>query len=159
MSNIFPNSHLIQKCVQNQQLFQNNCWLCIHFWIKWELGKTFDSKMKGWIFNISTNVWSFLFYQNFTKIWRGKINPLNLFFRRPPREETDHLSWKTSFCHQLLKIRKEFLSGLLSTLENLLRIFICFFFSLFSVLISWKKYWAVQNGEKTAWFTSKNHEQ
>ena len=49
VSNIFPNSHLIQKCIQNQQLFQNYCcWLCIHFWIKWELGKIFNTKMIGW---------------------------------------------------------------------------------------------------------------
>ena len=24
------------------------CWFCIHFWIKWELWKTFDTKMIGW---------------------------------------------------------------------------------------------------------------
>ena len=26
----------------------NSCWFCIHLWIKWELWKTFDAKMKGW---------------------------------------------------------------------------------------------------------------
>ena len=26
----------------------NSCWFCIHFWIKWELWKTFDGKMIGW---------------------------------------------------------------------------------------------------------------
>ena len=26
VSNIFPNSHLIQKSIQNQQLFQNSSW-------------------------------------------------------------------------------------------------------------------------------------
>ena len=46
--NIFPNLHLIQKCIHNHQLFWNICWLCIHFWIKWELGKFFDTKMIGW---------------------------------------------------------------------------------------------------------------
>ena len=25
VSNIFPNSHLIQKCIHNQQMFQNSC--------------------------------------------------------------------------------------------------------------------------------------
>ena len=48
VSNIFPNSHLIQKCIQNQQLFQKNYWFCIHFWIKWELGKIFNTKMIEW---------------------------------------------------------------------------------------------------------------
>ena len=48
VSNIFPNSHLIQKCIHNQQLFWNSCWLCIHIWIKWELGKIFDTNMIGW---------------------------------------------------------------------------------------------------------------
>ena len=48
MSNIFPNSHLIQKCIHNQQLFQNSCWNCIHIWIKWESGKIFDTKMIEW---------------------------------------------------------------------------------------------------------------
>ena len=48
MLNIFPNSQLIQKCIHNQQLFQNTCWNCLHFWIKWELGKIFDTKMIGW---------------------------------------------------------------------------------------------------------------
>ena len=24
------------------------CWFCIHFWIKWEWWKTFDTKMIGW---------------------------------------------------------------------------------------------------------------
>ena len=48
VSNIFPNSHLIQKCIHNQQLFQNSCWLCIYFWIKWRLGKIFNTKMIGW---------------------------------------------------------------------------------------------------------------
>ena len=29
--------------------FSNSCcWLCIHIWIKWELGKIFDTKMIGW---------------------------------------------------------------------------------------------------------------
>ena len=37
--NIFPNSHLIQKCKHNQQL---------HFWVKWRLGKIFNTKMIGW---------------------------------------------------------------------------------------------------------------
>ena len=41
VSNFFPNSHLI-VCIQLQQLFWNSCWLCIHFWIKWELGKIFN---------------------------------------------------------------------------------------------------------------------
>ena len=41
----FPNLHLIQKCIHNQQLFWNSCWLCIHFWIIWALGKIFDTKM------------------------------------------------------------------------------------------------------------------
>ena len=27
---------------------KNCCWFCIHFWIKWELRKTFDAKMIGW---------------------------------------------------------------------------------------------------------------
>ena len=45
VSNIFPNSHLIQKFIQNQQLFQNSCWFCIEFWYKWELGKIFNRKM------------------------------------------------------------------------------------------------------------------
>ena len=46
--NIFPNLHLIQKYIHNQQLFWNSCWLCINFWIKWEFGKIFDTKMIGW---------------------------------------------------------------------------------------------------------------
>ena len=46
--NIFPNSHLIQKCIHNQQLFWNSCWFCIYFWIKWELGKILDTKMIEW---------------------------------------------------------------------------------------------------------------
>ena len=46
--NIFPNSHLIQKCIWNPQLFWNSYWLCIHFWIKWELGNIFDTKMIKW---------------------------------------------------------------------------------------------------------------
>ena len=33
--NIFPN-------------LENSCWLCIHFWIKWDLGKMFDTKLIGW---------------------------------------------------------------------------------------------------------------
>ena len=44
-SNVFHNSHLIQKCIQNSSC----CWFCIHYWIKWELWKTFDTKMIGWI--------------------------------------------------------------------------------------------------------------
>ena len=43
-SNVFHNSHLIQKCKQNQQLLL----ICIHFWTKWELWKTFNSKMIEW---------------------------------------------------------------------------------------------------------------
>ena len=39
-SNVFHNSHLNQKCIQNQHF-------CIHFWIKWELWKTFDAMMIG----------------------------------------------------------------------------------------------------------------
>ena len=31
------------------------CWFCIHFWIKWELWKTFDEKMIGWT-HFSSNV-------------------------------------------------------------------------------------------------------
>ena len=46
--NMFPNSHLIQKCIHNQQLFQNRWWNCIHFWFKWELGKMFDTKIIEW---------------------------------------------------------------------------------------------------------------
>ena len=30
------------------------CWFCIHFWIKWDLRKTFDAKMIGWT-HFSTN--------------------------------------------------------------------------------------------------------
>ena len=26
----------------------NSCWFCIHFWIKWEMGKIFDTKIIGW---------------------------------------------------------------------------------------------------------------
>ena len=58
VSNIFPNSHLIQKCIHNQQLFQNSCWICIHFWIKWELRKIFDTKMIDWSpFNQNHTKW------------------------------------------------------------------------------------------------------
>ena len=55
-SNIFPNSHLIQKCIQNQQN-------CIHFRIKWELGKIFDTKMIRWTH------FSFLTIQGQLQIW------------------------------------------------------------------------------------------
>ena len=34
--------------IPNQQLFQNTCWNCIHFWIRWELGKIFDTKIVEW---------------------------------------------------------------------------------------------------------------
>ena len=54
LSNVFHNSHLIQKRIQNQQQWfrsvykiSNSCWFCIHFWNKWELWKTFDTKMIG----------------------------------------------------------------------------------------------------------------
>ena len=29
-------------------VFHSCCWFCIHFWIKWELWKTFDAKIIGW---------------------------------------------------------------------------------------------------------------
>ena len=42
MSNIFPNSHLIQKCIHNQQLFQNSCGFRAPFryWFFFMLGFT-----------------------------------------------------------------------------------------------------------------------
>ena len=33
---------------QSVYKISNSCWFCIHFWIKWELWKTFDTKMIGW---------------------------------------------------------------------------------------------------------------
>ena len=47
VSNIFRNSHLILKCIHNQQLFWNSCWFFIHFWIKWELGKKSTQRWKN----------------------------------------------------------------------------------------------------------------
>jgi len=58
VSNIFPNSHLIQKCIHNRQLFQNSCWNCKHFLIKWELGKILDTRKIGWTpFNCTIFLW------------------------------------------------------------------------------------------------------
>ena len=50
--------HLFVEYKQNQLLFQNSCWLCIHFWIKWELGKIFYIKMIRWTHLVSV-VFSF----------------------------------------------------------------------------------------------------
>ena len=74
-SNIFSNPHLIQKCIQFQLLFWNSCWFCIHFWIKWELGKIFNTKMIGWtpfrwlffgrsVFLSSSNIIWYFFFSN-----------------------------------------------------------------------------------------------
>ena len=54
-----------------QQLFQNSCWNCIHFRIKWELGKIFDPKMIGWtpfsllIFSSYYCIFFFFYWINF----------------------------------------------------------------------------------------------
>ena len=51
-------SYLIQKCIHNQQLFQNSCWNCINFWINWELEKLCNTKMIGWTpFSRSRFMW------------------------------------------------------------------------------------------------------
>ena len=43
-SNVFPNSHLIQKCIQNQQQLL----ILYTFLIQMRVGKIFDTKMIGW---------------------------------------------------------------------------------------------------------------
>ena len=49
--NIFPNLHLIQKYIHNQQLFWNSCWLCIcTFLNQMRIGKNIghkDDRMKS----------------------------------------------------------------------------------------------------------------
>ena len=46
--------HLSVECFSQLSWFRSVykisscCWFCIHFWIKWELWKTFDAKMIGW---------------------------------------------------------------------------------------------------------------
>ena len=43
--------------------FSSCCWFCIHFWIKWELWKTFEKKMIGWTHFSNQNVdtlWGFI---------------------------------------------------------------------------------------------------
>ena len=54
-SNIFPNSHLIQKCIQFQQLFWNSC--ISESNENWE--KIFSTKMRRWT---PFNSWSNFYF-------------------------------------------------------------------------------------------------
>ena len=40
----------------------NSFWFCIHFWIKWEMWKTFDAKMIGWTHFTSFLLWRYLYF-------------------------------------------------------------------------------------------------
>ena len=42
-------------------LIWNSCWLCIHFWITWRLGKTFNTKMIGWTLFSSKELFQFVY--------------------------------------------------------------------------------------------------
>ena len=74
-SNVFHNSHLIQKCLK----ISNSCWFCIYFWIKWELWKTFDSKMIGWSHfrPHNKNTYSLWLYSH----WENGVNKGSMVFQ------------------------------------------------------------------------------
>ena len=56
LNKVSSSYHLCVKCFSQlsfdseikENKISNSCWFCIHFWIKWELWKTFDAKMIGW---------------------------------------------------------------------------------------------------------------
>ena len=60
----------------------NSCWFCIHFWIKWELWKTFDAKMIGWTH-----------FRDCTK-WKDKVLPSSFALKKAVFSRSSNL--KTS---------------------------------------------------------------
>ena len=91
VSNIFPNSHLIQICMQ---LFWNSCWLCIHFWIKWELGKILETKMIGWS-PFTQEMRAKLFVV--ISVWKEKRPGCSLLFLNWIEMTTKNFNWHLVF--------------------------------------------------------------
>ena len=57
---------------RNVYKISNSCWFCILFWIKWELWKTFDTKMIGWTHFKSKSQTFPNFFAD--RIWRNSKN-------------------------------------------------------------------------------------
>ena len=63
------------------------CWFCIHFWIRWELWKTFDSKMIGWTHFMQKTV------SDGCALCKKYLDDISVFLHFPLRDSFLH------FCH------------------------------------------------------------